>query len=587
MALRDPHSYADDAQPSVKHLILELSVDFDAETVGGTATLELDRHMEGQLDLDTRDLAITEVTDGAGNTLPFDLEPADRVKGSRLVVKGDGDRVMIRYRTAPNASALQWLAPAATLGKAQPYVFTQCQAIHARSVLPCQDTPRVRSTFECSISVPAQLTAVMAAAPIDRKVEGDRAIHRFRMPQPIPSYLFAFAAGNIEGKELGPRSRIYAEPEQLDAAAWEFEDVDAILKKAEELFGPYPWDRFDLLVMPPSFPYGGMENPRLTFLTPTLLAKDKSLVNVVAHELAHSWTGNLVTNANMNHFWLNEGFTVYAERRILEALEGTESMALHAALGRMSLEEDVVRLSKRDLSLTRLQNDLEGTDPDEIYSQVPYEKGYLFLVRLEQAVGRAAFDRFLAGYIDTFRFRSITTDDFLAFLAEKLPEGREKVDVEGWIRGTGIPNDAPAARSARLDRVLSLIERWRAGDRPSEAELADLDPTEWQIFLGRLDKEQRLEDCAWLDQTFQLTRSNNYEIRVAWLSIAASSGFAAAHPAIEETLVEVGRMKYLRPLYTALVEQGPEGRAVAQRAFEKARAGYHPVAQAMVDGILR
>jgi hypothetical protein len=287
----------------------------------------------------------------------------------------------------------------------------------------------------------------------------------------------------------------------------------------------------------------------------------------------------------MNHFWLNEGFTVYAERRILEKLEGQEAKALHAALGRLSLERDVERLSKKDLNLTRLENDLTGTDPDEIFSQVPYEKGYLFLVRLEEAVGRPRFDRFLAQYIDTFRFRSITTDEFLAFLDREMPEAK-KVDIETWIHGTGIPADAPEAKSSRLERVRALAARWKSG-RPTQEELSQLDSNEWQVLLGRLEQRQPLEECAWIDQTFGLARSHNYEIRVGWLAIAAASGYAPAHPAIEQTLLEVGRMKYLRSLYQALIDQGPEGRAVAERAYERARPGYHPVARMLVDGLLR
>jgi leukotriene A-4 hydrolase/aminopeptidase len=579
MVMRDPHSHADDAQPSTRHLKLDLTVDFEERCVRGTAVLELDRRATGRLDLDTRGLAVSKIEDGAGNALPFEIERPDPIKGSRLTIETSSDRVAVTYRTAPDASALQWLEPSQTMGKKKPFVFTQCQAIHARSVLPCQDTPRVRSTFECTLAIPDGLTAVMAAAQLDRT--------RFEMPQPIPSYLFAFAVGNLSSRELGPRSRVWCEPEGLDAAAWEFASVDRMLVEAEELFGPYPWDRYDLLVMPPSFPYGGMENPRLTFLTPTLIAKDRSLANVVAHELAHSWTGNLVTNADMNHFWLNEGFTVYAERRILEKLEGLEAKALHAALGRLGLERDVERLSQKDLDLTRLENDLEGTDPDEVFSQVPYEKGYLFLVRLEEAVGRARFDRFLSSYISTFRFRSITTADFLEFLDRELPEAKRSVDVQAWVHGTGIPADAPEARSSRLEKVRALLARWQSGERPSKEELQRLDSNEWQVFLGRLDRRQRLEDCAWLDQSFGLARSNNYEIRVAWLTIAAASGYAPAYPVIEQTLLEVGRMKYLRPLYQSLIDRGPEGRAVADRAYRSARPGYHPVARMLVDGLLR
>jgi leukotriene-A4 hydrolase len=326
MARRDPHSFADDAQAQVTHLTWTATVDFATHTLEATARLGFAAPAQGPVDLDTRDLAIAAVVDADGGPVRWELATPDPVLGTRLRLHLDAPTaaVTITYRTAPTASALQWLAPAQTAGGAHPYLFSQCQAIHARSLVPVQDTPRCRLTYDATLTIPAALTAVMAAAHVDRTVDGEVARERWHMPQPIPPYLLAFAVGALTSRELGARSRIWAEAPQLDAAAWEFAEVDAMMAAAEALFGPYDWDRFDLLVMPPSFPYGGMENPRLTFLTPTTVAGDRSLVSVVAHELAHSWTGNLVTNADAEHFWLNEGFTVYAERRILEVLYGAE-----------------------------------------------------------------------------------------------------------------------------------------------------------------------------------------------------------------------------------------------------------------------
>ena len=320
MARLDPHSYADDTQPRTRAFDWKAVVDFPARVLHAEVTLHFAGPAAGgPLDLDTRALSIEAVLGPRGTALPHTLHPADPILGRRLeiAVPAGAESIHIRYFTSPEASALQWLTPEQTLGKKHPYLFSQCQAIHARSVLPCQDTPSIRQTFTASLDVPLELRAVMAAAPRTREVQGGRAIERFAMPQPIPPYLFAFAVGDLASKDLSPRSRVWAEPGQLEAAAWELAQVEEQLGAAESLFGPYDWERFDLLVMPPSFPYGGMENPRLTFLTPSLLAGDRSLVNVVAHELAHSWTGNLVTSSNAEHFWLNEGFTVFAERRIL------------------------------------------------------------------------------------------------------------------------------------------------------------------------------------------------------------------------------------------------------------------------------
>jgi leukotriene-A4 hydrolase len=369
MARLDPHSWNDTDQPEVEKLEWRARVDFAAGTIEAEAALAFRAPGSGPLDLDTRDLTILAVSDGSGRPLVYHLEAPDPVLGARLRVElaAGTERVHIRYRTGKEASALQWLTPAQTATGKHPFLFSQCQAIHARSVVPLQDTPRVRIRFEAEMTVPRPLRALMAAAFVAREEQGELAVERWQMPQPIPPYLFAFAVGELVSRELGPRSRVWAEPPVVERAAWEFAGVDAMLTAAEKLFGPYEWERFDVLAMPPSFPYGGMENPRLTFVTPTLLAGDRSMVNVVAHELAHSWTGNLVSNASAEHFWLNEGFTVFAERRIQEALEGPELCALHAAVGRRDLDLAVARFAGQP-DLTRLHTHLEGIDPDEAFS---------------------------------------------------------------------------------------------------------------------------------------------------------------------------------------------------------------------------
>ena len=385
----DPHSYNDSAQPAIDRLDWQARVDFASRTITAEALLGFRAPGEGPLDLDTRDLAIDGVSDEHGAALAFSLAAPDPILGTRLRVElpRPTSAIRVAYRTSPSASALQWLTPEQTAGGAQPFLYSQCQAIHARSLVPLQDTPRLRLRYRAALTVPARLEALMAAAFIGREPRGDEAIARFEMNEPIPPYLLALAVGDLVSRDLGPRSRVWAEPPVVDRAAHEFAGVDAMLTTAERLFGPYPWGRFDLLTMPPAFPYGGMENPRLTFLTPMLLAGDRSLVNVVAHELAHSWTGNLVTNASAEHFWLNEGFTVFAERRILEELEGREAALLHAALGRRELDRAVADFYEHP-ELTRLRTRLDGVDPDEAFSVVPYEKGYLLLRALEDAAGR-------------------------------------------------------------------------------------------------------------------------------------------------------------------------------------------------------
>lgn len=583
MARLDPHSYNDTTQPEVERLDWKARIDFSSRVIHAEATLHFRAAAEGVLDLDTRDLAIEEVACDLGEKVQWTLHPADPVLGARLelLLPRNSRSVKIRYRTSPDASALQWLTPEQTAGGQHPYLFSQCQAIHARSVVPVQDTPRIRITWTAELTFPGQLRAVMAARELHHDERGgDAATARFEMPQPIPPYLFALAVGDLQSRELGPRSRVWAEPSVVDKAAYEFGQVDEMLRAAEALFGPYEWERFDLLTMPPSFPYGGMENPRLTFLTPSLLAGDRSLANVVAHELAHSWTGNLITNASAEHFWLNEGFTVYAERRILEVLEGQEMAELHAALGRKSLDQAVTQQFRDRPELTKLRTHLTGVDPDDAYSQVPYEKGYLFLRALEEAVGREAFDAFVHRYVGLFRFQSLTTEQFLDFVARELPGALEKVNADRWVNGAGIPDGAPRATSAKLERLESLRSR-----APDDATAKTWTPTEWQLYLEALPRPPSRELCEELQRRFGLTSSTNMEVLVSWLEVAVEAGLDVTDR-VDEVLGSVGRMKYLKPLYSALSSR-EDTRARARQIFEKYRGRYHPIARAVVDAQLR
>ncbi|MBL8744681.1 MAG: M1 family peptidase, partial [Myxococcales bacterium] len=499
MARIDPHSYTDGSHPKVVSLDWSADVDFASRRISATAVLNLDGANEaGPLDLDSRGLEIESITDDAGRSVPFRIGESDAIIGEKLSLElAAGVRhVTIRYRTAPDASALQWLEPAQTAGGVHPYLFSQCQAIHARSVVPLQDTPSRRITFTARLSVPAALRGLMAAGFVSREVSGDVAVERWDMPQPLAPYLFAFAVGDLASRELGDRSRVWAEPSVVDAAAWEFEDIDKMLSAGEALFGPYAWERFDILVMPPSFPFGGMENPRLTFVTPTLLAKDRSQVRVIAHELAHAWTGNLVTNANAEHFWLNEGWTRYAELRITEVVEGKDVAALLAAICRHDLDEAVARF-RRDghPELTRLRTELDGVDPDEAFSVVPYDKGELFLRAIEERVGRDRFDAFAKRYLDGFRFGSVTTEEFLAFTERELPGVLESIDAPRWVEVEGVPETAPTARSERL----SIVEAMGDAVPPAGTTLSS---TEWNLWLDRLPRPLPVDTCKTLDERF-------------------------------------------------------------------------------------
>jgi aminopeptidase N len=576
MARLDPHSYADDTQPQTESFALSARIDFSTKTITAEVVLAFREPGRGPLDLDTRDLAIESVRDASGAELRFELHAVDPIVGSKLsiAIPNSTPSISIRYRTSPDASALQWLAPAQTRGGVHPYLFSQCQAIHARSLIPLQDTPRLRVRYTAELEVPSELVVVMAAA--DRGRRGN--VHRFEMPQPIPPYLFAFAVGDLASRDLSARCRVWSEPAVVDKAAWEFADVEAMIGAAEALFGPYDWERFDILTMPPSFPYGGMENPRLTFITPTVLAGDRSLVSVIAHELAHSWTGNLVTNANAEHFWLNEGFTMYAERRITEALEGSDMAALSAALGRRELDESFERFKDRR-GMTRLRTHLDGIDPDDGYSLIPYEKGYLFLVTIEAAVGRDAFVGWLRTYLEAFRFGAITTEDFEAHIEKGLPGVLAKVNARAWLDGEDLPGNAAKPRSAKLEAIEAIT------GVPDAKVAAAWSATEWNLYLESVPRPAPAETCKALDERFQLSASNNFDILVPWLTLALRSGYHAVMPRVDRVVAEVGRMKYLRPLYTALAAN-PRTRDHAVATFERCRASYHPIARQMVEGVL-
>jgi aminopeptidase N len=583
----DPHSFFDDSQPRVRHLRLALDVDLDARRIEGETVLDLADDRGGPLDLDTKGLEIRSVSTAGGAPVRWELGEETPVLGRRLrlTLAGGTGAIAVRHAAAAEAVGLQWLDPAQTEGKRHPFVYTQFQPIHARSVIPMQDSPSVRVTYHGEITVPEALSAVMSAGPGASRggPPPGRRTFVFDMPQPIPAYLLALAAGDLASRDLSPRSRVWAEPATVEAAAWEFAGVEEMIAKAESLFGPYEWDRYDMLVLPPAFPYGGMENPRMTFLTPTVLAGDRSLVDVVAHELAHSWTGNIVTNATMDHFWLNEGFTTWAERRIQEELHGPDKVALDWAIGQKALEQSIERFGA-DSPFTRLRTDLAGLDPDDAYSSIPYEKGSRLVALLERTVGRPRFDRFVRDYIARFRFTSITSERFRAFLEEKLPGAAEAVDVRRWLYEPGIPPNAPVFASPVLEQLTRLAESWGQGARPTEAQVARWTPAETLVFLQHLPRELDAASCAWLDGALKLSGRGNYEILVEWLTIAGGSDYEPAFGRLREVLTRVGRMKYLRPLYTALGRHA-RTQALAREIFEEARAGYHSLSRRVVQQV--
>lgn len=590
---RDHHSYANPEAVRVTHVELDLEVSFADRALRGSAMLSFERVEPdaASLVVDTRDLHVDGVEawspSGGFEATTYLVGDADPILGAplRIELPPAATRVRVSYRTSPAASALQWLDPGQTAGRQHPFLFTQSQAIHARSWIPLQDSPGVRVTYGARIRTPPGLRAVMSAAnDPEAPADGD---YRLDMRQPIPSYLIALAVGDLAFAPLGPRAGVYAEPSVVDAAAAEFADTEAMMAATERLYGPYRWDRYDLLVLPPSFPFGGMENPRLTFATPTILAGDRSLVSLVAHELAHSWSGNLVTNATWRDFWLNEGVTTYIERRIVEEVFGTRRAEMEAVLGRDVLLAELDRLGDAD---ELLHVDLAGRDPDEGMTQVPYEKGALLLRHLEEHAGRARFDEFLRGYFDHFAFGSITTADFVAYVREHLPDADPGAGaparLEAWIHQPGLPADAPRPASDAFGAVERQLAAWTDGTRRAgEIETGSWTTQEWLHFLNAASGDLSAERMAELDDAFGLTGSGNAEIAHQWLLAAVRAGYGRADDRLEAYLVGIGRRKLIAPLYEALAA-APGGRERALAIYRRARPGYHPISVDAVDAIL-
>jgi len=592
----DVHTFANMTQFRVRHADLSLRVDFERKSLSGSVQLRVERldSDAGELILDTRDLEIEAVAlNLSGSKLievPWRLGARDHALGQPLLIdvskagRAQQFAVMVRYATSPEASGLQWLEPRQS-GDAHPFLFSQSQAIHARSWIPLQDSPQVRMTYTATIHTPPELRALMSAVNDPAAARNGR--FSFAMPQAIPSYLFAIAVGNLEFKAMSERTGVYALPGVVDAAAAEFADTEAMLEIGEAMFGPYRWGRYDLLILPPSFPFGGMENPRLSFITPTVIAGDRSLVSLIAHELAHSWSGNLVTNATWRDLWLNEGFTTYFTSRIMEAVYGVDRRRMEDVLGLQDLREDLAAANSSD---QRLVPDLEDRDPDDVFSDIPYEKGKLFLDFLEARFGRERFDRFLQGYFDAFAFQSVTTEQFVAYLDRNLLQTEPGLvameEVREWIYAPGLPATAVLPESDAFDRVAAQRDSWLRGESAARAlPTSAWTVHEWRYFIDTLPAELTPAQLAELDDAFALTATSNAEIGLAWYKVAIRNDYLPAYPAIEQYLTSIGRRKLIRPLYIALMRTD-DGSEFARRVYTTARPGYHPIATASIDPIV-
>jgi len=600
----DYHSFANVDQFRVTHIDLDLRVDLQFKSISGSATLELTRldARATQLVLDTKDLMVNDVSQKATDVLgataknqtfwvsrPFRLEKPDPVLGSALVIELPPTRktvesIRIDYETQDTVAALQWLAPNKAAGRRKSLLYTLSEPIGTRTWIPLQDTPQVRATYRAMIHTDSDMLAVMSADNDPTRARNGE--YSFVMAQPIPSYSIALAVGDLAFQETGPRSGVYAEKPVVKAAAKEFADTEAMIAAGEKLFGPYRWKRFDILVLSPSFPVSGMANPRLSFLSPTVIAGDRSLAPVIARELAHSWSGNLVSNATWRDLWLNEGVSAYLESRLVNAVFGEQRASMDAVLGLKSLREDLA--GRRPLDQV-LAIDLRDRDPGLAFGPVPSEKGRLFLSYLDAKFGKDRFDAFLRGYFDHFAFKSITTLQFNQYLWENLLDRFPGIvaheEVLAWENAPGIPADAVLPVSSALSQVDQARASWLAGTLAPKKFGLDWGAEQWLYFLDGMPATLRAKQLGDLDQAYALTRSRNAEIERSWLQLVIRNDYRPAYVRLEEYLKTVGRRRLIEPLYVELMKT-PAGSEFAKRVYALARPELHPQTAAAIDAIV-
>ena len=588
----DTHSYAKPLEARVANVDLDLALDFNAKRVAGTAALDvIAQPGVREVVLDSKGLAVEKVTDTGGKTLEFKVGANDAEKGAPLTVTLPGDgkqRIVIHYASGPDAEALQWLSPEQTAGKKHPYLLSQGQPTLNRTWIPTQDSPGIRQTWNAKISAPQPLKVVMSGERLtpDGEAAGDgRRAYRFKMDKPVAPYLIAIAAGDLAFRELGPRTGVWTEPVMLDKAAAELADTEKMVEAAEKLYGPYRWGRYDVIVLPPSFPYGGMENPTLTFLTPTFIAGDKSLVGLVAHELAHSWSGNLVTNASWADSWLNEGFTSYFENRIMEAIYGQKRAAQEAAL---SFDDMSEALKEEGMTSPKTRLNLAAKDgtPEGGAGGIVYDKGAAFLRTLEKLVGREKWDAYLRSYFDRHAFQPMTSKRFLADLRAELIKGdkalEDKLLLDQWVYEPGLPANVARPDPQAFATVDQAVTAYAAGG-PPPSEFAKWTTAEKLRFLNTVPRELPKPRLDELSQQLQLNTAGNNEVLFAWLELAVENRYDPAIPTLEGFLAAQGRRKFVLPLFKALAEDKEWGLPIAKRLYPSVRPGYHSVTTGSVD----
>jgi leukotriene-A4 hydrolase len=589
--IKDEHTFSKADLAVVKHLDLDIKVDFDTQTISGKASWQIDNISKGnEIIFDENTLNITKVTLGDDEKeTKFELGKEVEFHGKplRVTIEPNTTKVNIYYSTTKDAVALQWLNPQQTADKKKPFLFSQGESIWSRTWIPCQDSPGIRFTYNAKVTVPKDLLAVMSAS-VNPQKKNDSGVYTFKQDKAIPSYLMAIAVGDIAFQSIDNRTGVYAEPSLLKKAAWEFAELGKMVGAAEKLYGPYRWGRYDVLVLPPSFPYGGMENPNLTFLTPGVIAGDRSLTSLLAHELGHSWSGNLVTNATWDDIWLNEGFTTYVEHRIGEEIFGKKEAEMQDVLTRKDLDDNVAEYGDTNPD-TRLKVSLTNRNPDDGISQIPYVKGYNFLKVIEAAVGREKFDPFIKNYFDAHAFQSITTEDFVKYLNDNLIKGdkalADKIKLDDWIYKPGIPSNITTVSSEDFTAIDNIQKNWRTTGVKGLSEKIK-STTEKQHFIDYLPADITVEEMTAIDNEFNFTKNGNFVIKRQWFAQAIRHQYKPAYPAIEQFMIATSRTGSLMTLYKELVKT-PEGKTWAKQIFDKAKSGYHATTVQAVEGLLK
>ncbi len=587
---KDSHSFSNPAEAVVKHLDLDIKVDFDTQTISGKASWTIYNITKGnEIIFDENTLNITKVTLGNDEKeTQFKLGDSVEYHGKPLhiTIEPNTTKVNIYYNTTKDGVALQWLKPEQTADKKKPFVFSQGESIWSRTWIPCQDSPGVRFTYNAKVSVPKDVMALMSA--VNPQQKNDTGVYTFKQDKPIPSYLMAIAVGDVEFKSIDSRTGVYAEHSVKNKAKWEFAKLGDMVNAAEKLFGPYRWGRYDVIVLPPSFPFGGMENPNLTFLTPTVLAGDRSLTSLLAHELGHSWSGNLVTNASWDETWLNEGFTTYVEHRIGEEVFGVNEAKMQDVLSRKVLQNNLEELGK-DSPDTRLKIDLSGKNPDEGLSDIPYEKGYALLQTIEIAVGRKQFDTFLTNYFNDHAFQSINTEAFVAYINKNLIKGNkvlaDKIKLNDWIYMPGIPSNIITPDSEDFNAIDAIQKTWRkTGIKGLSQKIKSTN--EKQHFIDYLPNDLTVQEMTEIDKEFNFTKGGNFVVKRQWFIIAIQHQYKVAYPAIEQFLTSYSRTYSLTPIYKEMIKT-PEGKVWAKQIYAKAKSGYHATTVEALEKILK